>query len=531
MSDQYLGGAPADRLAWERHVGGPVSPQLRQELAAGTIPDAARATASRVGHRIAVSMAGEEISHRQLVERMDAVGGWLTARGVSPGHRVLLCASNSIDLLTAYLGVLAAGATAVLANPGLTGVELAALVADSEARVAFADSNRLDVVCSASPTLDVLPLTGLDRFARRGQTVSASAGSVAILAYTSGTTGEPKGAPLTHSNILSSIRGALLAWRWHEDDVCLHALPLYHQHGLSALHATVVSGSQLRVVDRLDAAALCDPSITDRLSVVFAVPSIYQRLAESGDLDMLRVPSLRLAVSGSAPLPSDLAKEVAAATGAIPLERYGTTESGLNLSNYYTGPRRTGRVGLQLPGVEVRLCDDTGEVVADGHAGEICVRGPQVFGGYLGSSAGSSDTFWPGGWFRTGDIGVRDPNDGSYAIVGRSKELIVTGGLNVFPREVEVVLARHPDVADVAVAGVHSERWGEEVTAFVVAAGSAEPDVQALIAHCRRVLTAYKCPKRVVVVESLPRNAMGKVMRTQLSAHKDVYGVEPGAQV
>lgn len=519
MSDIPVEVAPADRSAWERHLGGPVPPRLRADMVAGTIPAAARATASRIGDRVAVSVHGEALTHRELVERMDAVGAWLTTRGLTRGHRVLLCAPNSIDLVVAYLGVLAAGATAVLANPQLTGAEIAYLVADSRAAVAFAHADCQDLVRSASSALDVLPMPAAGigtELIGRGALVRADEGSDAILAYTSGTTGVSKGTPLTHANILSSTRGALMAWRWREDDVCLHALPLFHQHGLSAVHATVVSGSELRVVARLDAAALGKRPATDRLTVIFAVPSIYQRLAESGDLSLLRVPTLRLAVSGSAPLSPELASEVAAATGALPLERYGTTESGLNLSNPYAGPRRPGRVGQPLPGVQVRLRDDAGRAVAEGDAGEICVRGPQVFGGYQASSATSSDTFWPGGWFRTGDIGVCDPADGSYAIVGRSKELIVTGGLNVYPREVELVLARHPDVADVAVAGVPSDRWGEEVTAFIVARPGAEPDAHALTAHCRRVLTAYKCPKHVIVVENLPRNAMGKVLRSQL---------------
>jgi malonyl-CoA/methylmalonyl-CoA synthetase len=527
MSDSRIDVGAADRAAWERHLGGPVPPRLRADMAAGTIPTAARATADRLGDQIAATVQGQALTHRELVQRMDAVAAWLSTRGVASGHRVLLCAPNSIDLVVAYLGVLAAGATAVLANPAATAAEVAHLVADSGAAVAFTDADRKELVRSASSALDVLTLPAEDINvgpADRGAPLRVAPESVAVLAYTSGTTGIPKGTPLTHANILASTRGALMAWRWRDDDVCLHALPLYHQHGLSAVHAAVVSGSQVQVVGRLDAAALEAPSTTERPTVIFAVPSIYQRLAESGDLELLRMPRLRLAISGSAPLSPDLAEEIAAATGALPLERYGTTESGLNLSNPYAGPRRPGRVGQPLPGVEVRLRDQAGEDVADGDPGEICVRGPQVFSGYETCSATTSDTFWPGSWFRTGDIGVCDPADGSYAIVGRSKELIVTGGLNVYPREVELALSRHPDVADVAVAGVPSERWGEEVTAFVVAATGSEPNVQALMAHCRQVLTSYKCPKRVVVVDFLPRSGTGKVLRSRL-----VQGVHLGS--
>jgi malonyl-CoA/methylmalonyl-CoA synthetase len=234
----------------------------------------------------------------------------------------------------------------------------------------------------------------------------------------------------------------------------------------------------------------------DTASVLFAVPAIYERL-EPG-------PGLRLAVSGSAPLSARLAERLAARLGELPLERYGSTEAGLNLSNLLDGPRRAGAVGFPLPGVEARV----------GEADELLVRGPQVFSGYHHREQATAEAF-ADGWFRTGDVASVD-GDGCFAITGRLKELIVSGGLNVYPAEVERTLEEHPAVARAAVAGVPSERWGEEVVAFAVAGDGAQLDGAALIAFCRERLSAYKCPKRVVALPELPVNRMGKVRREAL---------------
>jgi malonyl-CoA/methylmalonyl-CoA synthetase len=315
--------------------------------------------------------------------------------------------------------------------------------------------------------------------------------------------------PLTHGNVLASTRGVVLAWRWRADDVLVHALPLSHQHGLSGVHLSLLTGSRAVILGRFDPAALCDTIAAHRATVLFAVPAMYERLIAWEDIAAADLSSLRLAVSGSAPLSAALAERVRARLGAYALERYGSTEAGLDVSNAYDGPRRPGRVGWALPGIEMRIGD--GE--------EILVRGPQVFAGYWNRPEATDEALTGDGWFRTGDLGRVDPGDGSLEITGRSKELIISGGLNVYPREVEAALEDHPAVGQVAVAGVASERWGEEVVAFVVAAGDLDPD--ALIAHCRERLSAYKCPKRVIALEELPRNRMGKVRRDALAGMAD----------
>jgi malonyl-CoA/methylmalonyl-CoA synthetase len=240
------------------------------------------------------------------------------------------------------------------------------------------------------------------------------------------------------------------------------------------------------------------------------VPAMYERLDAWDGIADAALSSLRVAICGSAPLSAALADRVQGWLGQVPLERYGSTEAGLDVSNAYDGPRRPGRVGWALPGIEMRL---------EGEAGEILVRGPQVFEGYWRRPDATKEALTADGWFRTGDLGRLDPEDGSLEITGRSKELIISGGLNVYPREVEAALEDHPAVGRVAVAGVPSERWGEEVVAFVVPAGDLDAD--ALIAHCRQRLSAYKCPKRVVALDDLPVNRMGKVRRDVLADMAD----------
>jgi malonyl-CoA/methylmalonyl-CoA synthetase len=245
---------------------------------------------------------------------------------------------------------------------------------------------------------------------------------------------------------------------------------------------------------------------------MFAVPSIYARLSEwDGDASALR--SLRLLVSGSAPLSPPLAERVADLAGQLPLERYGTTESGLDVSNPYEGERRPGTVGLPLPGVELVIADDEGRPLDPGHHGEIVVRGPQVFGGYRGAPRATSEAFHPGRWFRTGDVGRIEAGTGYLQITGRTKELIISGGLNVYPREVEFALETHPGVGRAAVVGVPSERWGEEVVAAIVPGGrGGRLRGEELIEFARSRLAPYKCPKRILVVSELPVNAMGKTV-------------------
>ena len=335
----------------------------------------------------------------------------------------------------------------------------------------------------------------------------------ALLAYTSGTTGRPKGVPLTHRQVAVSIRAAMAAWRWHADDVLVHALPLFHQHGLGGLHTALIAGGTVHIRSKFSAADLVQAAGDARASALFAVPTIYQALLDAGTpTDGLR--GLRLTVCGSAPLSPALAGRLPAVLGRLPVIRYGTTESGLNISNPVGDPHGD-TIGVPLPGVLARIRATDGMAAPDAD-GEIQIRGPQVFTGYWNDPAATGAAFTPDGWFRTGDIGAVDPATGHLVIRGRTKEMIITGGLNVYPREVEIALESHPSVAEAAVTGVADERWGERVTAWVVLADGPGFDESALIAHARTLLAGYKCPKRVFQVAALPRNQLGKIVRSAL---------------
>jgi acyl-CoA synthetase (AMP-forming)/AMP-acid ligase II len=477
-----------------------------------TIPALAAASAAAGPGRVAVTVDGKPVTHAGLDDGASRVAGWL-ARRVRPGDRVLLAAAASIGFVRCYLGALRAGAVVVLANPGYTARELAQLAADSGAVLALADPEpgrllaRLGSIATAG--LADLPQDG-------GRTSGVTVGpqDIALLAYTSGTTGTAKGVPLTHGQLAASIRSAMAAWRWSADDVLAHALPLYHQHGLSGLHAALIAGGTVHIRSRFSPADLVRTVERTGATVLFGVPTIYQALmsADGGAAAGLR--GVRLAVCGSAPLNPALAERLTGVLGHAPLIRYGTTETGLDVSNPVDNPRGD-TVGVPLPGVLARIWARDGEAER-GADGEIQLRGTQVFSGYWHDPAATEAAFTPDGWFRTGDIGAVHPATGHLRIHGRTKEMIITGGLNVYPGEVEIVLEEHPSVAEAAVAGVPHERWGEQVTAWVVLRDGHEFNEAALIAHARARLAGYKSPKQVFQRAALPRNHVGKIVRSAL---------------
>jgi acyl-CoA synthetase (AMP-forming)/AMP-acid ligase II len=504
----------------------------------GTIPVLAAASARRVPDRVAVSVDGQPLTHGQLDAGARQAAAWLAAR-LGPGDRMLLAAGSGPGFLRWYLGALRAGVVVVLANPGYTGAELEHLVADSGARLAVADpgpARRLVTLAAGPPVVptgDEPP--GRPRDAAR---LLPAPDDIALLAYTSGTTGRPKGVPLTHRQLAASIRGAMVAWCWTAGDVLVHALPLFHQHGLGGVHATLIAGSTAHLRSRFDPADLITTVRAEGATVLFGVPATYQALLDAADRAVAGpgdgglagpgggglagsvsgaplLQGLRLAVCGSAPLSPVLAARLPALLGQLPLIRYGTTESGLDVSNPL-GAARPETVGLPLPGVECRIWSAGREAQPDAD-GEIQLRGPQVFSGYWHDAGATAAAFTPDGWFRTGDIGAVDPDTGHLVIRGRTKELIISGGLNVYPREVEIALERHPAVAQAAVAGLPHPRWGEQVTAWVVPRPGATVSEAELVAHTRTLLAAYKCPKQVFTLDALPRSPLGKLNRAALT--------------
>jgi acyl-CoA synthetase (AMP-forming)/AMP-acid ligase II len=503
------------RAGWAAHLPGVADiPAHVAGLGEATIPGLAAASAGRVPDRIALAIDGQQITHAELDAGAARVAAWLAAR-LDPGDRVLLAARSSLGFARCYLGALRAGAVVVLANPGYTARELAHLITDSGASIAFADSGPAGLLAGLpGPPLTVDPAEAPTGPSPRTAIVPRP-GDTALLAYTSGTTGRPKAVPLTHRQLLTSIRVAMAAWGWREDDVLAHALPLFHQHGLAGVHAVLAAGGTAHIRSRFTAADLADTVRRHRASVLFAVPTMYQALVDDGPRHGGLLAGARLAVCGSAPLTSHLAKRLASELGRTPLVRYGLTETGLNVSHTLAAPR-PGSVGIPLPGVLARMWAGSAPA-PPGEDGEIQVRGPHVFHGYSGHPAATAESFTPDGWFRTGDIGRLDPATGDLVIRGRIKEMIITGGLNVYPREVETVLEEHPSVAEAAVAGVTHPRWGEQVTAWITLRPGAGFDEAALIAHARTALAGYKCPKRVYLLSALPRTPVGKLQRSALT--------------
>jgi malonyl-CoA/methylmalonyl-CoA synthetase len=335
--------------------------------------------------------------------------------------------------------------------------------------------------------------------------------------YTSGTTGQPKGAELTHGNLTANLDSLHEAWGWQEDDVLLHVLPIFHVHGLVvALHGALHAGATTVLHARFDPARTLDELVQRPCSVFMAVPTIHRRLVDAPNAVGVSLRPMRLITSGSDRLPDDLFDQFRAQFGYTLVERYGMSETSMNLSNPLHGERRVGSVGLPLPGVEVRIVDPESETpLPPGIVGEVQVRGAHVCKGYWRQPEKTAAAFSPDGWFRTGDLGLME-TDGYFVLKGRSKDLIISGGYNVYPPEVELVLADHPAVEASAVIGCPDDKWGERVTAIVVPRPDLPVTEEELVAFCRARLVSYKAPRRVYFVAALPRNAMGKVQKADL---------------
>jgi malonyl-CoA/methylmalonyl-CoA synthetase len=432
-----------------------------------------------------------------LDERTDRLASFLAELGVGPGDRVLWCARATLESVQALIAVLRAGAVLVPLSPSARAAEVTHVVDDAGPLVAICDHDRAEGFGRGVRALQVSQLArAAERTERRVRPELEPAGD-ALIVYTSGTTGTPKGAVHTHASLLAGVSAVVSAWAWEPADRLVLCLPLFHVHGLCAgLFGTLAAGASAVVYDRFEETAVL--GAVPASTVLFGVPTMYHRLAASGRAGELA--TLRLCVSGSAPLAADLWHRLAA-DGVRVLERYGMTETLLTLSNPVAGERRPGSVGVPLPGVDAAVDDVDEEGV-----GELLVRGGSLCRGYWGRDAWAPDE-----WFATGDL-VSVADDGYVSIRGRRTELIITGGHNVYPAEVEAVLSRHPGVVEVAVVGVPSAEWGETVVAFVVG----DPDQASLDELAAAELAPFKCPRHVRFVDALPRNALGKVVRGEL---------------
>jgi malonyl-CoA/methylmalonyl-CoA synthetase len=473
---------------------------------------------------------GDPISFAQLDADTARVCADLAARGVGPGDRVAVQVEKSAQAVLLYLACLRRGAIFVPLNPAYTDAEVTFFLGDARPALFVCDPARMPA--SGATEVATLGADGSGSFgAWRGRdpdpAVAASRDSdVAALLYTSGTTGRPKGAMLTHANLAANAEALATLWRFTPADVLLHALPLFHAHGLFvALHCALWVGARTRLLPRFDAAQVARE--LTRASVFMGVPTHYVRLLALPGFGRAECAGVRLFVSGSAPLTASTWREFAARTGHQILERYGMTETLMITSNPYD-ERVPGSVGMPLPGVELRIADARGRALPPGETGELELRGPSVCAGYWQLPDKTRESRRDG-FFLTGDLARRAP-DGRIELVGRARDLVISGGLNIYPAEIEAALDELPGVAESAVIGVAHADFGECVAAVVVGDGSRTLDEDAVRADLSPRLARFKLPKRVFFVDALPRNAMGKVLKAELRERfRDAFAAAPPA--
>jgi malonyl-CoA/methylmalonyl-CoA synthetase len=459
------------------------------------------------------------------------VGQWaqaLVGLGGKPGDRIVVQIEKSVENVLLYLASLRAGLVYVPLNTAYTPAELEYFIDDAEPAIVVCDPARQEAIAplSGDAKLVTLDAEGHGSLAEHEamastvpfETVERAPDDLAAILYTSGTTGLSKGAMLSHDNLASNALVLQDYWHWQADDVLIHALPIYHVHGLFvALHLALLGGSTIRFHSGFDAdAILADmPDAT----VLMGVPTFYVRLADHDGLNLEVSANMRLFISGSAPLLENTFAEFEAKTGHRILERYGMTEAGMITSNPYDGERIPGTVGFPLPGVTARVADENGAEVERGTPGVLEIKGPNLFQGYWKKRDKTAEEMRADGYFITGDIATMDAK-GRVAIVGRAKDLIIAGGLNIYPKEIELVLDAVPGVTESAVIGVAHPDLGEAVVAIVVREDDALEE-SAILSAISDQLARFKQPRRILFAGSLPRNAMGKVQKAKL---RDQHG-------
>jgi malonyl-CoA/methylmalonyl-CoA synthetase len=481
--------------------------------------------AARLAETFLEADSGERYSYADLERETARVASFLTGLGLAQGDRVAAQIDKSPQGLFLYLGCLRAGFCFLPLNTAYQRGELGYFLQDAEPRVVVCRPQMRGTFEELGKSAGAPRLYILDEHGQ-GSLVEAMAGAatafddaplgeddLAVIIYTSGTTGRSKGAMVTHGNLTSN--GAVLKdyWRFTERDVLLHALPAFHVHGLFVgIHPILLAGARLIYQRRFDPKAML--AAVPRATAMMGVPTFYVRLLAEPGLTREAVKHMRLFVSGSAPLLLDTFKAWQDRTGHTILERYGMSEAGMITSNPYDGERRGGTVGFPLPGVSVRVVAD-GKALGPGAPGVVEIKGPNVFAGYWRMPEKTKEEFTADGWFKTGDVGQWS-EDGYLSIVGRAKDLIISGGYNVYPKEIELVIDALPGVVESAVVGVPHPDFGEAVAAVVVKQKGAALDEAAVIAHVKTQIANFKVPKRVVFVDDLPRNAMGKVQKSML---------------
>ncbi|UNZ19912.1 AMP-binding protein [Streptomyces sp. 891-h] len=477
---------------------------------------------------------GRGVTYRETARLVQRIAARLAANGVTPGDRVAVQVDKSPEAVALYLATLQLGGVFLPLNTAYTAAEMEYFLGDAGPRVLVCSPERRDRYrdryaerAGEGLVVETLGTAGdgslLEGDGRHREVFEASADAPAAILYTSGTTGRSKGAVLSHGNLAANCRALLEAWEFTAEDRLIHALPIFHIHGLFvAVNMTLTAGASMHFLPGFDAEAVVD--LLPRATVLMGVPTFYTRLLNSDRLTAEVCAPMRLFVSGSAPLLAADHRAFEARTGHAILERYGMTETGMNTTNpYRDGPRKPGTVGRPLPGTEVRVVDETGRTLPDGEVGSIEVRGPNVFTGYWRLPEKTASEFRGDGFFITGDLGRID-EDGHLCIVGRDKDLVISGGYNIYPKEIEELLDAHPGVAESAVIGVPHPDFGETVVAVVVPASGRRPDEKELLGSVAEDLARFKHPRAVRFVEALPRNVMGKVQKAELrKRYEDLF--------
>lgn len=469
---------------------------------------------------------GSTLTHGAFLDRAAQNANALTALGVQPGDRVAVHVTKSPEALALYAGCIQSGAVFLPLNTAYTATELAYFVGDSGASLFVCDPSEADAMADIATkndcALNTLAADGTGSFtdlvAAQPTTAPIAArgpDDLAALLYTSGTTGRSKGAMLTQMNLLSNAQSLVEGWRFTSDDVLLHALPIFHAHGLFvACNTSLLAGGAMIFLPKFDAETVIAhlPGAT----AMMGVPTFYTRLLDDPRFDKALTQHMRVFISGSAPLLAETHERFEARTDHRILERYGMTETSMNTSNPYDAERRAGTVGFPLPGVEAKICDPvTGAELPKGEIGVLEVRGPNVFKGYWQMPDKTAEELRADGFFITGDLAQIDA-DGYITIVGRGKDLIISGGYNIYPKEIEMFLDDLPGVLESAVVGAPHPDFGESVVAVLVAEPGAEFDLAAVDAAVRRDLAGFKRPRHIAVMDALPRNTMGKVQKKDL---------------
>ncbi len=466
------------------------------------------------------------VTYASLKRTSDRVASGLKEMGLEKGDRVILFMPKSVETVMLHLGVQKAGGISVVLNPGFKKEEVVYFLKDTDAKVIVTGTEEESFIRSLGTNRLILPIDTKSSFSEKKLFPSSSTEIVhvqgdpqdpAILIYTSGTTGQPKGATLTQQNLIQDAQNIIQTWEISERDTLCHALPLFHIHGLCfALHTSFIAGCKMVMLDEFSSEHVNDILSQQEgelaCTMFMGVPTMYVRMMGGLEKERRDFNHLRLLASGSAPLPPREFERIKRIFGKEPVEREGMSETGMNFSNPLRGKKKPGSIGLPLPGVEVRIVDpESFTNLGTGEVGEIWLKGPNVTPGYWGMPQETEAAF-VNGWFRTGDLGEKD-EEGYYYITDRLKHIIISGGENISPKEVESVLDRHPEISESCVVGVPDEKWGEKVAAGIVLKPGFKPAVDEIRRFCKEHLSDWKCPKEFVFLKELPRNRMGKIMK------------------